>query len=124
MDTVTFFTRDIPIPKVGLDNFLRQAATDIITILTSSPSTTTTSLEPGDPTQNAIQKIAEMLNRAEILQNPPTPYPRVETPRKVTMTAPIVTLTDNATLLRVQAHSTSDKTYNLSYTYTYLYHKL
>ena len=109
MNTVTFFPRDIPIPKVGLDNFLRQAATDIITILTSPPSTTTPSLEVGDPTRNALQKIAEILNRAETLPNPPTPSPRVKAPSKVTRTTPIPTIIDNATLPRVQAYSTLDK---------------
>ena len=100
VDTVTFFPRDIPIPKVGLDDFLRQVAIDISTILTAPPSITTPSLEAGDPTRKALKQIAETLNRAEILPNPPTLSPRVETPSKVHMTAPITTPTYNATLLR------------------------
>ena len=107
--TVTFFPRDIPIPKVGLDAFLRQVATDIITILIAPPSTTTLSLEAGDSTRNALQKIAETLNRVDILLNPPTPSPRVETSTKFHMTVPRATSTDNATLPRVQEYSTSDK---------------
>ena len=61
VDTVTFFPREIPIPKGGLDDFLRQTATDIITILTAPPSTTTPSLEGGDPTHNDLQKMTERL---------------------------------------------------------------
>ena len=55
----------IPFPKVSLDDFLRQAATDIISILTAPPSTTAPSLQAGDPTRNALLEIATVLNRAE-----------------------------------------------------------
>ena len=64
VDTVTFFPTVVPYPKVGLDPFLRQSATDIITILTSKPSYTTPSLKVGDPTRNALLEIATVLNRA------------------------------------------------------------
>ena len=110
VDTLTLFPRDISIPKVDLDDFLRQAATDIITILTTPPITTTTpSLEAGYPTCNALQNIAEALNRAEILPNPPIPSPTVEKPSNVHTSAPIVTSIYNATLPRVKAHSLSNK---------------
>ena len=39
--------------------FLRQAALNMISILTKPPSTTTVSLEAGDETHNALLKIAE-----------------------------------------------------------------
>ena len=47
-DTITFFPAVIPYPEVKIDNFLRQAATDIIIILKTPPSTTTPSLQAGD----------------------------------------------------------------------------
>ena len=109
MNTVTFFPRDIPILKVSLEDFLRQADTDTITILIAPLSTTTPNLEAGDPTRNPLQNIVETLDRAEILPTPPTPSPRVEATSKVPMTAPTATPIDNATLLRVQVYSTLDK---------------
>ena len=66
-DTITFFPTVIPYPEVKIDNFLRQAATDIITILTAPPSTTTPSLQAGDVTKNALLDIATILHRAEDL---------------------------------------------------------
>ena len=53
----------IPIPEVKLTDHLRQAASDIVSILQTPPSTTSMSLEAGDPTRNALQKIAEILER-------------------------------------------------------------
>ena len=60
-DTVTFFPTNIPFPQVKLDDFLRQAATDIITILTKPPSSTTPSLQSGDPVRNALLTLATQL---------------------------------------------------------------
>ena len=40
-DTVTFSPTNVPFPQIKLVDFLKQAATDIITILTYPPSTTT-----------------------------------------------------------------------------------
>ena len=54
---------DIPIPQVKLEDFLSQAATDIIRILQSPPSTTSVSLAAGDPTRNAILELATILQR-------------------------------------------------------------
>ena len=62
----------IPYPKVNLEDFLRQAAMDIISILTAPPSTTTPSLQAGDVTRNALLDIAQILHRAEDLPTPPT----------------------------------------------------
>ena len=50
-NTVTFFPKLIKFPEINLDFFLRQAATDIITLLMVPPSTTTLSLEAGDETK-------------------------------------------------------------------------
>ena len=64
-ETVTFFPHEVPFPKVTITDHLRQAATDIVTILTKPPSTTTPSLQAGDPIRNALLEIAQQLNRVE-----------------------------------------------------------
>ena len=64
VDTVTFSPKVVPFPKISTDDFLRQAATDIITILTEPPSSTYPTLEAGDSTHNTLLKIAETLKRA------------------------------------------------------------
>ena len=61
-DTVTFIPHTIPYPKVTTDDYLRQAADDIIHILTNSPSRTVPTLEAGDPVRNALLKLAEQIN--------------------------------------------------------------
>ena len=107
-DTVTFFPKVIPFPAVTLDDFLRQAASDIISIL-KNPSTLP-ALECGNSTKNAIVKIAELFHRAEIIPDAPTPpssptsptplletaaLPRVPIQSPVTPTvAPVVTPID------------------------------
>ena len=69
-DTLSFFPHEIPFPKVTTDAFLRQAAMDIVTILSNPPTTTPLpGLEAGDETSNAILQLANILNRNEI----PTP---------------------------------------------------
>ena len=45
--TLTFFPHSIPIPKVTTDDFLCQAAGDIIQILTSTPDTVVPTLKLG-----------------------------------------------------------------------------
>ena len=80
-DTVAFFPHDIPFPEVKIDDFLRQAATDIITILTHPPPTTVPSLQAGDSTKNAILELASILNRADNIST------RLEEQRKVSLTA-------------------------------------
>ena len=64
-DTVTFFPTTIPFPELKLDDYLRQAAGDIISILTLPPSTTTPSLEAGDPVRNALLNLATQLKRMQ-----------------------------------------------------------
>ena len=55
----------IPIPEVKLKDHLRQAASDIVSLLQTPPSITSMSLEAGDPTRNALVKIAGILQREE-----------------------------------------------------------
>ena len=71
-DTITFFPTVIPYPEVKLEHFLKQAASDIITILTTPPSTTTPSLQAGDTTKNALLDIATILHRADDLPSTST----------------------------------------------------
>ena len=61
------FQKTISFPKVSIDDFLRQVAEDIISILTSPPTPTTPSLEAGEPTRNALLKTATILKRTDRL---------------------------------------------------------
>ena len=81
-DTVKFFPTVVPFPEVKLEDFLRQASSDIISIL-QKPSSFPT-LQLGDQTQNAILQIAQLLNRAA-----PLPAPIV-TPIDASSKAPII----------------------------------
>ena len=80
-DTVTFFPHATPFPAVKLTDHLKQAAGDIVNILTAPPSTTTPSLAAGDPVRNALLTLATQLNRVEpipLLETiPVVPAPRV-----------------------------------------------
>ena len=55
-----------PFPEVKLVDFLKQSATDLVTLLKQPPSTICPSLEAGDPTYNAITKLATLLNRKDV----------------------------------------------------------
>ena len=64
-DTMTFFPTNIHFTEVKIGDHLRQVASGIITILTQPPSTTTPSLEAGDPVRNALVTLATQLNRID-----------------------------------------------------------
>jgi hypothetical protein len=68
-DTVLFFPHEIQFPAVKIDDFLRQAATDLISILTNPPPSTVPSLEAGDTTKNALLKLALLLNPSDDITN-------------------------------------------------------
>ena len=74
-----FFPSVIPLPKVTVDDFLRQSVTDIIGLLTTPPTTTTISLKAGDKTHNSLLQLAELLKRSEkipdLISPPPKPPP-------------------------------------------------
>ena len=74
-DTVAFFPHTTPFPKVTLSDHLRQAAEDIIHLLTHPPTSTVPSLQAGDPVRQALTDLATQLQRIE-----PIPSP-VSTPR-------------------------------------------
>ena len=93
-DTVQFFPTIVPFPNVTLEDFLRQASSDIISLLHDPPSFPT--LQLGDTTQNAILKIANLLNRAAPLPEPvalPTTSPSIvqKVPPVPTPATPVVT---------------------------------
>ena len=80
-DTVTFVPHKIPIPKVSLEDHLRQAVDDIVEILTKPPSTTSPTLQVGEPVRNAILEIADVLKRTDTFDNTlqkDAPLPRVQ----------------------------------------------
>ena len=70
-DTVTFLPTVIPFPEVSLVDHLKQAASDIVTILTSPPSPTTPSLQEGDPIRAALTELATQFQAIENLPEPP-----------------------------------------------------
>ena len=71
---------------MNTNDFLRKTAEDIISILTTPPTTTPPGLEAGDTTRNALLKITTILKRTDALPVIPssssqdnTEYPRVGT---------------------------------------------
>jgi hypothetical protein len=72
---VEFFPKNIPFPAVKMDDFLRQATSDILAIL-QQPSTVP-SLQCGDDTQAAVTQIAQLLNRSVPQPTLIEPLPRV-----------------------------------------------
>ena len=63
-DTVAFFPTTVPIPSTSTDDHLRAAASDIVSLLSTATPTTFPSLTITDNTRDAIQKVAELLNRS------------------------------------------------------------
>jgi len=58
----TFFPHDVPIPKVSTEDYLRQAASNIVNLLTNQIANLPF-LHVGYGTQNALLQIAQLLNR-------------------------------------------------------------
>ena len=65
VDTVTFFPSKLSFPEIKTDDFLKQAAEDIIHILTNPTATTTPSLKAGNSTKNALLELATILKRVD-----------------------------------------------------------
>ena len=82
-ETVTFLPKKVTFPEIQLVDFLQQAATDIITILTQPPSITTPSLQAGNPICNALLDLATNLNCVQQLPTLPskTQENQVSSPR-------------------------------------------
>ena len=77
-DTVEFFPQHIPFPNVTSEQYLHQAASDILHIL-QSPSKNIPSLQYGSPISNAYIQVAQILKSAT---NKPTPYVPTIFPRQ------------------------------------------
>ena len=67
-------------PQVRLVDHLKQAAFDIVTLLTHPPSTLVPSLRAGDPIRNALLEVATTLNQVEHIPEPDIPLPAVLQP--------------------------------------------
>ena len=84
VDTVTFIPHSIPFPKMDIDTFLRQAATDIVDILKNPPNMSILTLQAGNPTFNAIEQLAELLQRSDLplkeITNGPSPTNQTSSP--------------------------------------------
>ena len=76
MDTLTFFTADIPLPKMETEDYLQQSMDELPAIL-SNPKTQLPFLTYGYTTTNAIEFIVKLLKRSIPCAPPviPTPNP-------------------------------------------------
>jgi hypothetical protein len=63
VDTKQFFPKKIPFPSISTEDYLKQAASDILAILQKPPSSLPY-LAYGDMTNNAIVQIATLLGWA------------------------------------------------------------
>jgi hypothetical protein len=70
VNTLRFFPNTVPFPNISTEDYLKQAASDILSILRKSPSTLPY-LAYGDATNNAIVQIATLLGRAAAPSVPP-----------------------------------------------------
>ena len=59
-----FFPHSIPLPQVKLKYYLKQAASDIMSMLAKPPFTNVPTLAAGYENRNAIPKLTSMLKRA------------------------------------------------------------
>ena len=73
IDTLKFFPHSTPLPQIATEDFLKQAATDIISILQKPPSATP-HLQLTNTTRHALIYIARILNKAAPLE----PIPSIE----------------------------------------------
>ena len=69
VDTVKFISSTITLPIITIDEYLKQAASDIIDILKNPPSTMIPTLQAGDTTNNALTNLADLLQRVEYKPN-------------------------------------------------------
>ena len=65
VDTLVFIPYVIPIPSTTVEDFIRQATGDIIT-LTNPPKSTTPILQLGDTTRNGLLQVTNLLNRNHV----------------------------------------------------------
>ena len=79
-DTVVFIPHQIKFPEVKLEDFIKQAALDIISILSqpNNPKSLIPTLQVGDNTKNALLQLATLLGRTEPLPPLPSTMPAVK----------------------------------------------
>ena len=65
VDTVQLFPTVLKVSKIALEDYLRQAGSDIIALLTNPPSSTVLDLKAGNSTYNALLQLATILKTAE-----------------------------------------------------------
>jgi hypothetical protein len=73
--TVDWFPHQVPFPKVGTDDYLRQTANDMLTLLQGTATKPLPSLTYGSPIANAYLQISQILKRATAIPHPATPLP-------------------------------------------------
>ena len=64
--TLVFIPHTIPIPTITTDNFLKQAASDIIALLTCPQSNIPSILQIGDLTKNGLLQLATLYHTNQI----------------------------------------------------------
>ena len=107
-DTVKFISYTIPIPKTNIDDYLRKAASDIISILTRQPSIPSPTFTTGDLVRNAPLELVQQFTRAEPMRNT-APVSKDTHPINKTALAPRVEasskapITNTTQILRVGA---------------------
>ena len=69
-DTIGFFPHAIPFPQVRLKDFLSQAASEIVSLLTQPSSTVAPSLQEGDPFRNTLLTLVHLLKLTNAIPNP------------------------------------------------------
>ena len=96
-DTVSFFPKSINFPEVNIQDFLKQAALDIVALLKNPPNPMIPSLQAGLDTTNAIYILASLLqntnNTQELVRQAHTktfqhPHPQIAPPTRVPLIAP------------------------------------
>ena len=136
VDTVKFFPTVFRVPQMSLEDFLQQAALDLIALLTNPPFTTTFLPAAGDTTYNALLNLATIFKTADKLPalpllkeaSPPTvkpvsetrvqpaAEPRVQSKKSSKRTTPstsVSTLTDKLSHRKRQRHQLPQRWYNL-----------
>jgi hypothetical protein len=85
--TIDWFPSNVPFPKVSTDDYLRQTATDMLTLLQGSATHPVPSLTYGSHITNAYIQIAQILKRAT------APPPPAQVPPATELRVPLVPAT-------------------------------
>jgi hypothetical protein len=78
--TIDWFPHAVPFPKVSTDDYLRQTATDMLTLIQGKSAQPSPSLTFGSNLRNAYIQIAQILKRATAPPVTPAPDPIAPTP--------------------------------------------